>query len=441
MVGASEDLEKYNGRTLQYAIQSGYKGGLYPVNPKYDQLFGLRCYASINDIEEPIDVVVALVAALRLPALYEDMRLKGVSFLVVLGDLVSSKDPDRAASLAAFLKAARNGGPRILGPDCAGYYSPHVPAATGISSALQVGRVPSGHIGVISQSGGVAGVLIDRARHYGTGFSHITATGGAVDITLLDHLEFMIDDPLTKCISLCFEELDDYERFFALAIKAHKLDKPVIVLKTGRTQESAGAMQSHSGRIVGYWDLQEAAFRRHHIVMAKTIDDLHIAASLLSRFRVDPDSGIGAASCSGGYSVSMADRIVDHGLKVVSLAAQTSQRIANETGQKNAANPVDAGAWEDVANGYSDVTATLRALDDDPGIGATIYSELLFIGMDKLLPELIEFHHHSKKPPYHLLAGYRIPGQVCKDLTRKRRARGRYTRARPAGSECALRLC
>jgi len=416
LVGASEDLEKYNGRTLQYAKESGYKGALYPVNPRYEQVFGLHCYASISDIDAPIDVVVALVAAHRLPVLYENMRQLGVGFLVVLGELISSDDPVPEATLAMFLESAANGGPRILGPDCAGYYSPHVPAATGISSALQMGKVPPGHIGVISQSGGVAGVLIDRARHYGTGFSHITATGKAIDITLLDHLEFMIDDPLTRCISLCYEELDDYHRFFDLAEKARKRDKPIIVLKTGRTQEAAGAMQSHSGRIIGSWDVQEAAYRRHHIVLAKTVDDLHIAASLLSRFRVDPDSGIGGAACSGGYSVSLVDRIVDHGLKVATLTAETCRRIARETGQKNAANPVDAGAWEDIANDYTDVVATLRALDDDPGIGATIYSELLFIGMEKVLPALIEFHRNSTKPHITCLQATEFPENFVKTL-------------------------
>lgn len=415
-IGASENLDKYNGRTLQYAIESGYTGGLFPVNPKYESLFGLTCYSSVKDIDAVIDVAVSLVAAHRIPALYDDLTRMGVKFLVVPGDLVAVEDPGAEVAVSEFLKLAKNGGPRILGPDCAGYYSPHVPSAVGISSALQLGGIPKGCIGVISQSGGVAGVLIDRARHYGTGFSHITATGKAVDITLLDHLEFMIDDPLTECISLCYEELDDYDRFFRLADKAHKANKPIIVLKTGRTQEAAAAMQSHSGRILGAWDVQEAAYRRHRIVLVKTIDDLHIAASLAGQFRVDPDSGIGAATSSGGYSVSLADRIVDHGLKVATLTADTCARVARETGQQHAANPVDAGAWHDIANDYTDVVATMRALDDDPNVGVTIYSELLFIGMDKILPELIDFHRNAKKPHITCLQATEFPARFVKTL-------------------------
>ena len=416
MVGASNDLEKYNGRTLQYAIDSGYAGGLYPVNPKYQTVLGLPCYASVADIEAPVDVVVALIAAHRLPKLYDDIQQIGASFLVVIGDLVSTEGAEAETTMARFHEAIKNDGPRILGPDCAGYYSPHVPSATGIASALQMGKVPKGHIGVISQSGGVAGVIIDRARHYGTGFSHITATGKAFDIDLLDHLEFMLDDPLTKCISLCYEELDDYPRLFKLAARARQLDKPIILLKTGRTKEAAGAMQSHSGRIIGDWDVQEAAYRRHGIVLAKTIDDMHIAASLLTRFRVDPQTGIGGATSSGGYSVSLADRIVDHGLKVATLAPDTCQRIAQETGQKNAANPVDAGAWHDIANDYTDVVATLCALDDDPGVGATVYSELLFIGMEKMLPELIAFHRNANKPHITCLQATEFPAHFVKTL-------------------------
>jgi acyl-CoA synthetase (NDP forming) len=397
-VGASEKLETYNGRTLQYAINSGFEGGLYPVNPRYETLFGRRCYADLESIEGPLDVVVALVGAHRLPSLFEASRAKGVEFLVVIGDLSPGNAQDNSEQQRALVSAGRNGGPRILGPQCAGIYSPCLPLAAGIASALQIAPAPAGGIGVISQSGGVIGCLIDRARLFGTGFSRMASTGGEVDIGTLDHLQYMIADPETQCICLYFEELTDYGRFFALAEQARGAGKPLIAMKAGRSQAAAGAMQSHSGRICGQWDIQAAAFRRHGIVIARDVDDLHIAASLLARHRVDPDSGIGGASGSGGYSVSLADQIVDHGLAVAEIGAKTKERIAARTGQKHAANPVDAGAWDSIAEGQSDVVETLRALDDDPAVGATVYAEMLFIGMDKIVPDLADFHLTAKKP-------------------------------------------
>jgi acyl-CoA synthetase (NDP forming) len=150
--------------------------------------------------------------------------------------------------------------------------------------------------------------------------------------------------------------------------------------------------------------------------MAKTVDDLHIAASLLCRFRVEPESGIAGASCSGGYAVSFADRIVEHGLRVATLSDETFHRIARETGQKNPSNPVDAGAWRDIANDFTDVVDTLKALDDDPNVGATVYTELLFIGMEKILPDLIEFHRTAKKPHLTSLQSTAFPAGFVQTL-------------------------
>jgi acyl-CoA synthetase (NDP forming) len=399
-VGVSEDRGKYNGRVIQYCIEAGFAGAIYPVNPRYRAVFDRPCFPDVTAIPGLVDVVVAMVGPERLAGLYAGCQERGVGHIIVIGDLGPRDGPEREARLAALCEQRRSGGPRIVGPQCVGVVAPHRRLAMSIASGLAGGLPAPGRVGVISQSGGILSALIDRSRASGVGFSYLVSSGGEFDLTVCDYLEFMIEDDLSTSIAICAEGLADYDRFFALAGRARAAGKPILLLKPGRSRAGAEAALSHSGQIAGDRDIQASAFRRHGVVLVEDIDDLHVSAALLGRFRVDPGKGVGAVSLSGGYAVVVGDALSAAGLPVADLAPATVERIKAEAAQPRPANPVDAAGRPQPGREALDVRVCLDALDADPNVGATLYAEMLFLNMETIIPELTAFVARARKPHF-----------------------------------------
>ncbi len=406
-VGVSEDLAKYGGRCIRYCLDGGYAGGVHPVNPKYDRVFGLPCVPDLRAVDGTVDVVVALVGPARLPALHDAAHAIGAAYLIAIGGL-----GDNAAELVA---AARARGPRIVGPDCVGVVAPHARLAMSISSVLPAGLPRAGRVALISQSGGMLGAAMDRARRSGAGFSALVSCGGEADLTICDYLEHLIGDPATGAIAIYSEGIDDWPRFFAAAERARDADKPILLLKAGRSEAGQQAALSHSGRLASDREVLEAACRRHGVLLADDLDDLHVTAEALARFRVAPGSGVGAVSTSGGYAVAVGDALSAARLCVPALAPTTAARIRREVAQPRPANPLDAAARGAPGQEAADVRRALAALADDPGIGATLYAETTLLDMDSLVPALLDHARATAKP--HLTcwqSGPTVDGVIAK---------------------------
>lgn len=397
-VGVSEDLGKYGGRCIRYCLDGGYAGGVYPVNPKYDRVFGRPCAPDLRAVKGPVDVVVALVGPAHLPALHAAAHDIGAAHLIAIGTLVDNAAPDAASALSRLIDAARRHGPRIVGPDCVGVVAPHAGLAMSISSVLPAGLPKAGRVALVSQSGGMLGAVMDRARRSGAGFSALVSCGGEADLTICDYVEHLIGDPATGAIAIYTEGVDDWPRFFSAADRARATDKPILLLKAGRSAAGQQAALSHSGRLAGDREVLEAACRRHGVILADDLDDLHVTAEALARFRVAPGSGVGAVSTSGGFAVAVGDALSAAGLPVPALAPRTVERIRREVAQPRPANPVDAAARGAPGQEAADVGRALAALADDPGIGATLYAETTLLDMDSLVPELLEQARRTAKP-------------------------------------------
>jgi acyl-CoA synthetase (NDP forming) len=409
LVGASANKARYGGRAFDYALASGFSGAVYPVNPRYEAIDGRVCYPDLASLPEgaPVDVVVAMVAPERMGAVYEQAAARGAGFLICMGDLVDPAAPDRAARLDGFRTRIAAGGPRIVGPQCMGLISPASALALSTSSALPPGPPRRGHLGLISQSGGIMGGILDRARVAGVGFSHLVSCGEGFDLGVCDFLEFMVGDEATRAIALYAEWIEDYPRFFALAGRARAAGKPILLLKPGFSEAGAKAALSHTGRIAGNRAIQESAFARHGVVMVEDIDDLWFAGDLLGRARAAaPDAappgkdgaGIGAVTLSGGYAVVIGDLMARAGLPLAELSAATRARLTEEAGQPHPANPVDAGVRPNAGREVDDLIAALTALHDAPEVSALYYGEMVYLGMEHSVEALAEFARNSRKP-------------------------------------------
>lgn len=417
LVGASANKSRYGGRAFDYALASGFSGPVYPVNPRYEAIDGRVCYPDLAAIPEgaALDVVVAMVAPERMAGVYERAAARGAGFLICMGDLVDPGAADQAAQLDGFRARIAGGGPRIVGPQCMGLISPASSLALSTSSALPPGPPRAGHLGVISQSGGIMGGILDRARAFGVGFSHLVSCGEGFDLGVCDFLEFMVGDEATRAVALYAEWIEDYPRFFALADRAWGAGKPILLLKPGFSEAGAKAALSHTGRIAGNRAIQESAFGRHGVVMVEDIDDLWFAGDLLGRAgapgtdgsgapgRVPPGAaapaaGIGAVTLSGGYAVVIGDLMARAGLPLAELSAATKAQLTEEAGQPHPANPVDAGVRPNAGREVDDLIAALTVLHDAPEVGALYYGEMVYLGMEHSVEALADFARTSKKP-------------------------------------------
>lgn len=396
--GASENPAGYGGRIVRYFLDGGYDGNIGFINPKYDRVLGLPCHRSLEDVPGDIDVVVAMVGPSRVAELYASAARRGIRHLVVIGELADGGEAEKARQLDALREQVRAGGPRIVGPVCVGVVSPPARLCMSISSALPAGMPRSGGIGLVSQSGGIIGAVIDRARLSGAGFSRIVSSGGEFDLGLCDYLEYMLEDAATRVVALYGEGIDDYDRFLSLADQAIEVGKPIILLKAGRSEVGAKAALSHSGRIASDGVIEEAVLRRHGVVLAEDIDDLHATASVLARYRLGSRGGIGAASLSGGFSVVVGDALSRAGLPVAQLTPETCDRLRTEAAQAMPSNPVDAGSRPTPGREALDIRAALEALDADPGVSATLYAETTFLNPETVVDQLAEFAASARKP-------------------------------------------
>jgi acyl-CoA synthetase (NDP forming) len=421
LVGASANKSRYGGRAFDYALAAGFGGAVYPVNPRYEAIDGRVCYPDLAAIPDDaaVDVVVAMVAPERMMGVYEQAAARGAGFLICMGDLVDPTANSGAAARAAqsdFYRAQiAAGGPRIVGPQCMGLISPASSLALSTSSALPPGPPRKGHLGLISQSGGIMGGILDRARIAGVGFSHLLSCGEGFDLGVCDFLEFMVADAATRAVALYAEWIEDYPRFFALADQARDAGKPILLLKPGFSEAGAKAALSHTGRIAGNRAIQESAFARHGVIMVEDIDDLWFAGDLLGRAgapgtigsgapgRVPPGAttpaaGVGAVTLSGGYAVVIGDLMARAGLPLAELSAATKARLIEEAGQPHPANPVDAGVRPNAGREVDDLIAALTALHDAPEVGALYYGEMVYLGMEHSVEALAAFARTSKKP-------------------------------------------
>lgn len=392
-VGASEDTARYGGRALRYALDGAFAGTVAPVNPKYRTLMERPCYPSIADVPGPIDVAVALVGPARIPDLMAACRDCGVGFLIAVGDVAAT--PDAAAAVRA---EARARGPRIVGPMSVGVVAPRARLAMAISSGLVGGTPRAGDVAVVSQSGGILGAVIDRARVSRVGFSALVSSGQELDLTMADFVAALVEDDGTRAIAFYAEDVDDWPRLLGLARAARERDKTVIALVAGRTAAGGAAALSHSGRIAGDAEVVAAALARHGAVPVGDIDDLHVTASALARHRVVADTGLGVVSLSGGYAAVLGDLLSEAGVPIAPLGAATVERLRASGVQARPANPLDAVGGEGPGHEAETLRTSLEAFDADPAIGAVLYGETAFLDPASAVPVMAGRAAASAKP-------------------------------------------
>jgi acyl-CoA synthetase (NDP forming) len=339
---------------------------VYPVNPKYQEIEGLRCYASVLDIEGPVDHVISSVPARIAPQLVEDCIAKGVRSVHFFTAGFRETGDDEMVDLETQVVGRLTGsGIRVFGPNCMGLYVPESKLAFMPGFPEEVGPV-----GFISQSGGNAGEMVYTAAVRGIRFSKVVSYGNASDIDESELLSYLAADPQTDVICAYIEGVKDGRRFFE-AMREAADAKPVVILKGGRTASGTRAVMSHTASLAGSVEVFDSLCRQVNAVRVNSVEEMADLA-VAFRYMSAPDGpGVAVVGGGGGFSVFAADEIDDAGLRCPVLPEHTQKALGeiNPVAGTSVRNPVDTIAIFEPPK----LEQTLRLIGEAENIDVILY--------------------------------------------------------------------
>jgi len=377
--GASDSKDKFGGRIMHFLVRHGFPGEIYPINLRRPEVLGRRAYPEIGAAPAGVDVAILAVPSDSLVRSVSEAAAAGVGGCVIISTGFAEAGEEGRARQAALVEIVRQTGIRLVGPNCMGLIVPHHRLALCSSVVLDTDRLRDGPIGLISQSGALMVSIFDRAGSDGIGFRHCVSLGNQVDLEICDFLEYLVEDAATEAICLYVEGLLDGARFRRGLAAARAAGKPVLVVKTGRTEAGVRSARSHTASLAGAYEVFEAVCREEGAVLARDPDDMVRAAHFLVRHRRPRRGGVGVISSSGGGTGIASDRLTELGVPLAVLTPGTRAALGELLLPPQADNPIDLGgrkAPEEVEIA-GDVS---RLLFDDPGVayGLVILTSMPF---------------------------------------------------------------
>ena len=328
VIGASGDLTRISGQPIAALKNSGYKGGIYLVNPKYQELHGLKCYPSVDAIGQPCDLALVAVPAPGVPAAIRDCGKAGIPFAIVLTAGFREAGPEGRKLEAELARAAKDSGVRFIGPNCQGSLSVPSRMWCVFGSVSHETELKEGAVSCAFQSGGFGYAVVNLAEAQGVGFRHVVSTGNETDMTMPELLSEFLDDPGTKLAFAYIEGTPNARAFLDLGRKSLETGKPVLIWKGAQTEAGTKAAASHTANMTGNYDLYHAAFRQSGIIEVHDIEEIVDIAKLFAQGRTPKGRSVGVLSISGGSGIVFADRAVKLGLTLPSFSEQTVDRTA-----------------------------------------------------------------------------------------------------------------
>jgi len=366
VIGASDRAGSV-GATVWRNLHGHFGGALYAVNPRLATLDGQPVVARVADLPHTPELAVICTPPASVPGLIAELGARGTRAAVVI---TAGLD---AAQKQAMLDAARPHLLRVLGPNCIGLVTPHL----GLNASFAHVGAAAGDIAFLTQSGALMTALLDWAGARGIGFSHFASLGESADVDFGDLLDYLATDARTRAILMYVESVSAARKFMSAA-RAAARNKPVILVKSGRSGAGQAAARSHTGALAGSDLVFDAAVARAGMLRVDTLQELFLAAETLARFRghvlgADPDGRLArlfVLTNGGGAGVMAADAVVQLGLALAPLAAPTLQRLdAALPPHWSRANPVDIIGDAPVAR----YVAALQALLEDPAQAPVLF--------------------------------------------------------------------
>jgi acetyltransferase len=337
VVGASRDPSKVGHAVLKNIVDSGYKGRVYPVNPKADSVLGLTAYRSVLDIPDEVDLAVIVIPAQNVPDVMEECGKKGVKFSVVITAGFKEIGGEGIEREKKLLEIARRYGVKVVGPNCLGIIDMYTP----INATFGPHPQRKGGIAFVSQSGALLTAILDWSSRVGIGFSNIVSLGNKADLNEIDFIEYLGENPETKVILLYLESISDGRRFIQIASTVSR-KKPIVLLKGGITEAGARAALSHTGAMAGGATALKAALKKAGVILVSSLSELFDIAIAFANQPIPQGSRVGIVTNAGGGGVVTSDLAILKGLRLASLSSSTIDILRKSLPPMAAIyNPVD----------------------------------------------------------------------------------------------------
>jgi acetyltransferase len=323
VVGASERELSVGGQVLSNIINGGFKGSIYPVNPKYETVQGLPAYPSIRDIDHAVDLVVITVPAKAIADVMRQCGEHAVGGVIVISAGFGEVGPRGLAMQNEIADIARTHNIPLIGPNCLGIIRPRI----GLNASFAKSTASSGQVALVAQSGAFCTALLDWGASKGFGFSAVASLGATADVGFGEVLDYLALDPDTRSILLYIEGVSDARSFISGLRVAARL-KPVVVVKSGRSESGTRAAVSHTGALVGGDEVFDAAIQRAGAVRVTTVSQLFAAAQTLASGTRVEGSRLAVLTNGGGPGVMAADRATDLQVPLAELSKETIEKLS-----------------------------------------------------------------------------------------------------------------
>ena len=370
IVGASKNKTKRGFQAIRILLEEKFSGKIYPVNPKEKSILGLACYPDIASIEQDVDMALITTPAKTIPAILDDCGRKGVRGAVIIAGGFGELGQEGRKLENAVVEAARKNKVRLIGPNTSGMMN-----LKERLNLVGLKDAPVGDIALLTQSGNMALTLITEAKLKSRkGFSYYVGVGNEADIKFHEYLEFFRSDPDTRAILMYVEGMRQGREFLQQAYKTTR-DKPVILLKGGRSATGKRSAGSHTGALAGMSEVAKGALERAGIICIENSDELFPAAESLASLPPIDNNQVAVLADGGGHATIAADLLTDLGVTIPRLALETQDKLkAILPAAASVPNPVDvAGGTDADPSLFADCA---RIILDDPGVGG-----LLLVGL------------------------------------------------------------
>jgi len=367
IIGASADLSRISGQPIKALKAAGYAGGVFPVNPKYQELHGLRCYPDAAAIDAPCDLAIVAVPAPAVAEAVRDCGKAGIPFAIVLTAGFRETGAEGRQLEANLKGAVAESGVRVVGPNCQGVLSLEARVWAAFGSVVDETDFRPGTVSCAFQSGGFGYGIVNLAEAQGLGFRYCVSSGNESDIDMPELLSAFLDDPGTSIAFAYLEGTPDARRLLDVGRKSLETGKPVMIWKAATTDAGIKAAASHTANMTGSADLYRAALRQAGLIEVDDVEPIVDIAKVFAQGRLPQGNRVGVLSISGGSSVVYADAALKGGLTLPPFADATLAALRKVVPAFGSAqNPADVTAA--FFNDMRVLTSALEVVLADPNI-------------------------------------------------------------------------
>lgn len=390
MIGASNNPGRIGGMPLDLLRHFEYAGAVYPINPKYEEVFGYKCYPEIEALPEAPDLAVLAIAADDVTAMLERCHAKGVRAAIVYAAGFAEAGSAGAALQTRLEQFAQRTGMAIAGPNCMGFANINTHAYTAFASVFKNVPVQTQHgrASIITQSGNVCSAVFALIRRLGVPVSHFINTGNEAVVEFSEYLEYMAQDESTECVIGYVEQLRNGPRFIEAALQLAAKKKPLIIYKAGETDKGSEAVRSHTSALAGNLALYKAGFAQLNVIPGNDFAQMADLAYLSGYRHRAGGARVAIVTMSGALGAILADKMIVAGLEVPTLSEDLQRTLRDGIPDYGmVSNPVDVTG--NVVNSPEFVRTIFKALGETDQVDTIIVYAPGYL-LDRMAEPLVE---------------------------------------------------